>query len=125
MPQPARCLFAVIEDLLFRSKVEAAAASRGIAARVVTAKDALSAATERSWPLVLIDLQSSTSDPLQVIAELRGLHPTMPIVGYCAHGQLQLRRRAAAAGCTAVLPRSTLVQSLPRLLADVGAQIAR
>ena len=120
MPESSRKVLAVIEDMIFRSRVEAAAAPLGITVEFVAAAAALGSALNVPWPLVIVDLNTSTADPLELIAKLRRAQPTVPIVGYCAHEQIQLRQQANEAGCTAVLARSAMVQTLPQLLADAG-----
>ena len=118
MPQASRTVLAVIDDLIFRSRVEAAAAPLGMTVEAVATADALGAAVHIPWPLVIVDLNATVADPLPFIAMLRRAQPTIPIIGFCAHGQVQLRQHAHEAGCTAVLPRSAMVQALHQLLAD-------
>lgn len=118
MPEASRTVLAVIDDLIFRSRVEAAAAPLGIMVQCMAGADALGAAATFPWPLVIVDLNSPTTDPLHLISMLRRAQPTVPIVGFCAHGQVQLRQQATEAGCTIVLPRSAMVQALPQLLTD-------
>ena len=110
-------ILAVVDDLLFRAKLEAAAAQRGVGLTI--AADAGSAACH-GQPLhrVLIDLNLSRGDSLEMIRALRAAHPGMPIVGYCSHVQQDLQQQALEAGCTTVLARSAFVQQLPELLRD-------
>ena len=112
-------ILAIVDDLLFRSKLEAAAAQLGtpltIAADAGPALD-----NGRSWGRALIDLNLSSGDPLAMIRSLRQAHPDMPIIGYCSHVQQDLQQQALEAGCTTVLPRSAFVQQLPELLSTGG-----
>ena len=111
-------VLAVIDDMIFRSRVEAAAAPLGASVEFMAGAEALGAAVNIPWGLVIIDLNSVAADPLPFIAKLRHAQPTVPIIGFCAHGQVQLRQQASEAGCTTVLPRSAMVQALPQLLTD-------
>ncbi|PIQ83403.1 MAG: hypothetical protein COV75_07690 [Candidatus Omnitrophica bacterium CG11_big_fil_rev_8_21_14_0_20_63_9] len=108
-------ILAIVDDLIFRGKLEAAATQLG--APLTLATDAGAALDNgQSWSRVLIDLNLSRADALAVIRALRAVHPGVPIVGYCSHVQQDLQQQALAAGCTAVLPRSAFVQQLPALL---------
>lgn len=108
-------ILAVVDDLLFRGKLEAAAAKLGAPLTIVA--DAASVPRDGApWHRILIDLNLSRGDALAMIRELRAAHPNTPLVGYGSHVQQELQRQALAAGCTAVLPRSAFVQHLPELL---------
>ena len=108
-------ILAIVDDLLFRSKLEAAATQLGTALTLATDADP-SPGNGQAWNRALIDLNLSAGDPLAIIRALRQTHPSMPIIGYCSHVQTDLQRQALEAGCTAVLPRSAFVQQLPQLL---------
>lgn len=108
-------VLAIVDDLLFRGKLEAAAAQLGTPLTI--AEDAQPAL--RPGPgvsRVLIDVNLSCGDALAMIRALRRAHPSLPVIGYCSHVQEDLRRQALEAGCTAVLPRSAFVRQLPELL---------
>jgi len=108
-------ILAIVDDLLFRGKMEAAAAHLGTPLTI--AADAESALQSgQGWSRVLIDLNLSGGDPLAMIRSLRKTHPDVPVVGYCSHVQQGLKTQALEAGCTTVLPRSAFVQQLPELL---------
>ena len=110
-------ILAIVDDLLFRGKLEVAAAQLG--ASLTIAADA-SAVPRDGGPFsrVLIDLNLSRGDALAMILDLRAAHPGIPLVGYCSHVQQDLQQQALEAGCTTVLPRSAFVQQLPELLTE-------
>lgn len=109
-------ILAVVDDLIFRGKLEAAAAQWG--APLALAKDAEGALRpEQAWSRVLIDLNLSSGDALAIVRAVRQAHPDVSIIGYYSHVQDALRRSALEAGCTEVVPRSVFVQQLPHLLA--------
>lgn len=110
-------VLAIVSDLLFRAKIEAAAAQAGALVTVVSGGAALvQALTEGRWSRALIDLSGSAGDPLAAVAAAR--QAGVPeIIGYCSHVDTALQTRALAAGCHQVLPRSAFVQRLPELLA--------
>jgi DNA-binding NarL/FixJ family response regulator len=108
-------MLALLDDLLFRSKLEAAAAHLGTP--LTLAVDAGTVQRPASgWSRVLIDLNLSRGDALAMIRAVRAADPALPIIGYCSHVQRELQEHALAAGCTQVLPRSAFVQRLPELL---------
>lgn len=110
----------ILDDLLMQTKIEAAAASCGALIHIATGAAALQpAAGPLAWEAILIDLQLE-GDSLAIVQQLRAAAPRTPIIGFCSHIETALQRQAAAAGCTAVLPRSAFIRALPRWL---GAQL--
>ena len=108
-------ILAIVDDLIFRAKIEAAAAQLGTPLAVAADADhALRPA--QGWSRVLIDLNLSGGDSLAMIRSLRQAYPDVPVIGYCSHVQQDLHRQALEAGCTTVLPRSAFVQQLRELL---------
>ena len=111
-------LLAVVDDLFFRSRIEAAAARQGIPLCTVRAPDPLPAPPEgHAWHLVIIDLNRAADDGVRIVEDVRRALPAVPILGYYSHVQTELQAQALSAGCTTVLPRSAFVQRLPELLA--------
>ena len=109
-----RMILAIVDDLLFRGKLEAAAGQLG--APLTIAADAVTAARGTEPPQrVLIDL-NLRGDALAMVRDLRAAFPEVLVVGYCSHVQQDLQRQALEAGCTTVLPRSAFVHQLPELL---------
>ena len=109
-------VLAIVDDLLFQAKIEGVAASLGVEVRI--AKTFAQAQEAWSDPaVVVVDLNLTNADPLEVIRTLRVQRPAVSIIGYGSHVQAEVFAQARAAGCTSVLPRSVFVQQLPRLLA--------
>lgn len=104
-------VLAIVDDLLFRGKIEAAAA--GCPVRFAGGAEPLPAA-EPPWTLILVDLNLTSADVLAVIRRAAQAAPA--VIGYCSHVQQALQAQALQAGCTRVLPRSAFVQQLPELL---------
>jgi CheY-like chemotaxis protein len=108
-------VLAIVDDLIFRSKIQTTATPAGGDVRLVRPAAAESAFVEdASWELVLLDL--SIRDAVPMVARIRERLPRVPIVGFAAHVQLELQRQAREAGCTAVVPNSVFVQWLPELV---------
>lgn len=114
----------VVEDLLFRSRIEAAAAH--LAVPVIAAADpaeVLQRGLETTpWSLALVDLDTHSEAALEAVRRLRERSPTQPIVGFCSHVDVELRQRGLEAGCSLVLPRSAFVQQLPALLQQASKE---
>ena len=111
-------VLAVVEELFFRSKIEAAAAHTNVPVCVIAAPEPLPAPPEgHTWHLVIVDLNRVADDGVHTVERMRRAQPAIPILGYCSHVQTQLQAQALRAGCTTVLPRSAFVQRLPELLA--------
>ncbi len=111
-------ILAILDDLMFRSKIELAARQAGETVDVVSRPGAMPASPRSgAWARVFVDLDWSAADPLAVIAMLRQADALISIVGFCSHVDRETPIRAKAAGCTAVYPRSAFVRWLPDLVA--------
>ena len=108
-------ILAIVDDLLFRSKLEAAAAQLGVLLTIVADTSSVPR-TGQPWSRMLIDLNLSRGDALTMIRDFRATYPSIPIVAYCSHVQQDLQQQALEVGCTTVLARSAFVQQLPELL---------
>jgi CheY-like chemotaxis protein len=112
-------VLAVVEDLLFGSRIREAARAVGI--EVVSVR-ALEAALERCRAeppaLVLLDLDQERLRPLELVRLLRSEAALsgLAIVGFASHVNAERLRSAEAAGCSEVLPRGAFVRALPELL---------
>src|SRR5689334_16219939 len=106
------------DDLMFTSRITGVARDLGLVVKVArSAELLLSLARQQTPPCVLIDL----SNPGLVLADfLRQLaavcDPPPRRVAYGSHVDGETLRAARAAGCDPVLPRSKLVEELPREL---------
>ena len=108
-------ILAIVDDLIFRGKLEAAAAHLGIPLTIAV-DESQALRDGQPWSRVLIDLNLSRGDSLAIVRHLRAAHPDIPLIGYCSHVQQDLQQQAIEAGCTTVLARSAFVQQLPELL---------
>jgi DNA-binding NarL/FixJ family response regulator len=110
-------VLALIDDLMFRSKLDAAAGQAGAEIIWIVAPEQLTAALAApAWRMAIIDLGWLAGDPLDAARAIRRTTPQAPVIAYFPHVQAEQRRAALDAGCTDVLPRSAFVQRLPALL---------
>ena len=101
---------ALVPDLLFGSRVQAALASAGHDVRIVgEQRAALDAAADAD--VLVVDL---TADGLDVDALAAA---PAPLLGAFAHVHPEVRERALAAGFDVVVPRSRLAREAPALVA--------
>lgn len=112
-------VLALVDDLMFGSRIHEAARASG--ADVVWVREpeaALERARAERPALVLIDLDRDRLRPLETI---RLLHQEpaladVPMLAFVSHVHQQRSREAEAAGCSRVLARGAFVRSLPELL---------
>ncbi|HZE98016.1 MAG TPA: hypothetical protein VE981_13385 [Planctomycetota bacterium] len=106
-------VIAAIPDVFFRAKVLETARTLGVPVEVARDADELLQQIRVEKPrLILMDLQAKALQPLDTLIALEGI----PVVGYLAHEEIELRVQALAAGCGEVLTKGQFSASLPTLL---------
>ncbi len=106
-------VLAAIPDLFFRSKVLETARALSVSLEVARDADEIFQRIRQEKPrLVLMDLQAEALRPLETLPTLRGI----PVIGFLAHEQVDLKEKALAAGCSEVLTKGQFSASLPSLL---------
>jgi CheY-like chemotaxis protein len=119
-------VLAAVDDLLFTSKISAAARQRGVeVAFAKSSDDTLRQARSAKPLLIIFDLNSSRLEPLRTIAALRDDADLAGIrrLGFVSHVQGELIAAARAAGCDEVLARSAFTARLPDLLGPAGPPV--
>ena len=106
-------VIAAIPDLFFRAKVLEAAKTLSVPLEVARDADELLKQVRSEKPrLILLDLEAEALHPIETLSSLEGI----PVVGYLAHEELELRRQALSAGCGEVLTKGQFSSLLPSLL---------
>ena len=115
--QPLRVL-AAVSDLMFVSKIAAAAKQAGCLAEFFRDAEKLKTAAADSPCFVIVDLNNTSLDPLALIAMLKDNPATQQatVVAYLSHVQHELKREAEKARADLVLPRSVFSQNLYDIL---------
>ncbi len=115
-------LVACVEDLFFRSKIDATVRHLSVPVRFVTAGELPAACREEGIAAALVEL-SAPGEPLAAIRAIRSHDTTrdLPIIGFLSHVDRELAQKAEAAGATKVLPRSQFSETLPDLVMDLVA----
>jgi len=119
-------IYAFIDDLFFRTKVQETARKLNVKVEFVkTDKDVLDgiAASEEQPSLIIFDLNNAGAKPLTTIPKLKSkLKKGTSLVGFVSHVQGDLKVKALEVGCDAVMPRSAFSQNLAQLLRRHGAE---
>jgi len=112
-------VIAFMDDLMFLSRIRAAAAARDVPVVSVRALPDLLAACRQGASLVIVDLDSRlpTSEAMAAVRAEPAL-AAVPIVGFFSHVHAERAQAARAAGCTRTLPRSAFVRDLDGLIAN-------
>src|SRR5262245_63433131 len=116
----SKTIVACVDDLFFRSKIEATARHLNVPVSFVKPNELPRASAGAA--AVLMEL-SSNGDAVKTIETLRGANPgsEVPVIGFLSHVDKELAKKAEAAGITKVMPRSQFSEGLPDLLMDLLA----
>jgi CheY-like chemotaxis protein len=113
-------ILALVDDLMFTSKIRAAAT--GVNAQVSFVRSsaaALEAMRNAAPSLVILDLNNPRTDPIGTVETMKQ-DPALagvPTVGFVSHVDGATIDRARRAGVDEVLPRSAFTARLPEILA--------
>jgi DNA-binding NarL/FixJ family response regulator len=108
-----------VDDLLFSSKIRAAAGASGGTVAFVRSRAALVPEIRARRPaLVIFDLDAAPLDPIGAIEEIRRTPDltSVRLVGFVSHVHADRIAAARAAGIDTVMARSAFVAALPRLV---------
>jgi CheY-like chemotaxis protein len=112
-------VIALVDDLLFQSRIAEAARLAAIDVRFARGVEPLlEACRERPPRLVLADLDSRHLAADEAIQALRA-EPALqevPVLGFVSHVNGERAQAAMAAGCQRVMARGAFVRELPALL---------
>jgi CheY-like chemotaxis protein len=116
-----KTLVASVDDLFFRSKIDATARNLNVPVRFIERKDLVAVCLEGKTAAVLLELSNGSS--LDAIRKLRQNEKTrdLPVIGFLSHVDRDLARDAESAGVTQVMPRSQFAETLPDLMMDMLA----
>jgi PleD family two-component response regulator len=112
-------ILAVLDDLMFTSKIKTTARQLGVEVAFVRSADAAFAEMQKATPsLVILDLNNPRTDPLGIVAAMKQdpALASIPTVGYASHVQTDVIAAARRAGVGDVMARSAFTQQLPEIL---------
>ena len=116
-------ILAAVDDLLFASKISAAARQLGV--EVIFARspeEVLRQARALHPPLVIFDLNSTRTKPLATISAIKADADLVGVrtVGFVSHVQAELIEEARRAGVDEVMARSAFSAKLGEILQSAG-----
>lgn len=112
-------ILAAVDDLLFSSKIRATAKQAGVELTFArTPEDILEQARALSPVLVIFDLNSAKTDPINTIAALKRDPDLARIrtVGFVSHVDTSVIQAARQAGADDVMARSAFAGNLAEIL---------
>src|SRR5258708_4509171 len=112
-------ILAILDDLMFSSKIKTAANQLGVDLRFSRSVDgALDTMRKNPTTLVIFDLNNERIGPLAIVAAMQQdpALASIPTVGYASHVQTDVINAARQAGVGEVLARSAFVQQLSEVL---------
>ena len=111
-------ILAVVDDILFLSKIQETAKHLGVALQPAGPADALNLAIADVPSALIIDLNHGSGKALEVLRGLKSEVKTkdIAVIAFVSHVQNELIAAARAAGCDQVLARSAFVKQLASLL---------
>jgi PleD family two-component response regulator len=112
-------ILAVLDDLMFTSKIKTAANQLGVAVTFARSSAAALAEMRKAAPsLVIFDLNNPRTDPLGTVSAMKGdpALAAIPTLGFASHVQTDVIDAARAAGVDDVLARSAFTMRLGEIL---------
>ena len=108
---------AIVRDLFFRSKIDAAAAATGAEVAYASTLEAAGARCAELKPtIVFSDLSDDAFPALETLKQIRAAAPGARVIGFASHVDLNSIRAAREAGYELALSRSEFTARLPDLL---------
>ena len=112
-------VLALVDDLMFRSRIKSTAAQVGVDVAFAASRDAALEAMKHTPPtLLVVDLNSRRMDPIEAITAVKQDNALVhvKVVGFVSHIDVNIVAAARAAGTDEVMARSAFVARLPELL---------
>lgn len=112
-------ILAVLDDLMFTSKIKVTAGQLGVTVTFARSADAALDEMRKTVPsLVILDLNNARTNPLGIVATMKreAALASVPTVGYASHVQTDVITAARQAGVGEVLARSAFTAQLADIL---------
>jgi CheY-like chemotaxis protein len=112
-------ILAIVDDLMFVSKIKTTAGQLGVPITVVRSSEAALAEMRKEAPsLVILDLNSTRTDPLGTVAAMKSdtALAAIPTVGFVSHVRTDVIQAAQQAGVDDIMARSAFTTQLPNIL---------
>ncbi len=118
-------ILAVLDDLMFTSKIKTAAGQLGVAVTFARSAEAALGEMRNTAPsLVIFDLNNARINPLGIVSAMAAdpALASIPTLGYASHVQTDVIEAARRAGVGDVLARSAFTQQLGEILRSDAAR---
>lgn len=112
-------ILAVVDDLMFTSKIRSAATHLGVPLAFARSAEAALAEMRKSAPtLVIFDLNSPRTNPIAIVAAMKAepALASIPTLGFVSHVDTSTIDAARQAGMDEVLARSAFTAQLGEIL---------
>jgi len=112
-------ILAVLDDLMFTSKIKSTAGGLGAAVTFARSADAALAEMRKSPPsLVIFDLNNARINPLAIVASMKedAALASVPTLGFVSHVDTATITAARDAGVGEILARSAFTTQLAEIL---------
>ena len=116
-------ILVAVDDLRFSSKIRATAKQAGVELTFArTPEDILAQARAHLPSLVIFDLNSGKTDPINTLSALKAdpALAALRTIGFASHVHTDLIAAARNAGADQVLPRSAFAGNLADILLSAG-----
>ena len=113
-------ILAVVDDLLFTSKISGALEPAGHSVKVLSSPAAALIHTHTHRPdLVIVDLGVQGGDPIDMIRILK-TELALPVLAFTRHTDLDGQQRASEWGCDRVVARSEFFLDINAIVGSMG-----
>ena len=112
-------ILAVVDDLMFTSKIKSAATHLGVPLAFARSAEAALAEMRKSAPtLVIFDLNSPRTNPIAIVAAMKAepALASIPTIGFVSHVDTSTIDAARQAGIDEILARSAFTAQLGEIL---------
>jgi two-component system, chemotaxis family, chemotaxis protein CheY len=112
-------ILAVLDDLMFTSKIKTTASQLGVAVAFARSADGALGEMRKATPsLVILDLNNPRTNPLGIVQAMKQdpALAAVPTVGYASHVAVDVIDAARQAGVGDVMARSAFTQQLAEIL---------
>lgn len=115
-------ILAVVEDLIFLSKIQQTAQQIGVEVEPVEISKLADRLQQSSSRAVILDLNHRSGRALETARAVKcgAASPKVHVVGFLSHVQADLAREARLAGLDQVMARSAFTEQLPELLRQLA-----
>ena len=122
MLQSKGTILALAPDLMFGVRVRDVLAQLGYTALVYEQAQTIQTALQPDLALLIVDLRGPVDATTTLVQTAKALDPTLPILAFGSHVDVERQQAARAAGCDRVVANSKFSADLPGLVNALARQ---